>query len=150
MTFGVRQPESGLERLGRRVRTMSDLGRVRAVSDRLPFELPARRAGAGTVVMAALAGAVIGAALMYVMDPERGRRRRALIRDRVSAIARQTSEAMDDRSRDVVNRARGLVIELRSRLPGAAAPETSPSTGDEEQRPPRERQRPGERRDRVE
>jgi hypothetical protein len=112
--------QTGLERLGDEVRAITD--RLPAITERLPIERARSRrsgAGSGTVVGAALAGAAIGALLAYVFDAEQGRRRRAIIRDKARAFARQTGEAMDGRSRDVMNRARGLVIEMRSRLPGA-------------------------------
>lgn len=60
--------------------------------------------------------AAAGAGLMYLLDPERGGRRRALVRDRLVSVAHRTGDAMDATSRDVSNRARGVVAELRSRL----------------------------------
>lgn len=63
-----------------------------------------------------LTTAAAGAGLMYLLDPERGRRRRAIVRDRLVRAAHRTGDAMDATSRDVGNRARGVVAELRSRL----------------------------------
>ncbi len=63
-----------------------------------------------------LAGAGIGAGLMYLFDPVGGGRRRALVRDRMNKWVRQTGDAVDGQSRHVMNRARGLGAELRSRL----------------------------------
>jgi hypothetical protein len=63
-----------------------------------------------------LAGAAIGAGLMYLLDPDRGRRRRSLLRDQIVSAAHRTSDAVDATSRDVTNRARGVVAELRGRL----------------------------------
>lgn len=57
-----------------------------------------------------------GAGLMYMLDPDRGRRRRALVRDQLVRAAHRTGDAVDATSRDVGNRARGVVAELRSRL----------------------------------
>jgi hypothetical protein len=65
-------------------------------------------------MLVALAGA--GAGLMYLLDPDMGNRRRALMRDRWTRLSRTTGEALDVTSRDVRNRARGVVAELRSRL----------------------------------
>jgi hypothetical protein len=63
-----------------------------------------------------LAGAAIGAGVMYLLDPDGGRRRRALLRDQLVSAAHRTSDAVDATSRDVSNRARGVVAELRGRL----------------------------------
>jgi len=63
-----------------------------------------------------LAGAAIGAGIMYLLDPDGGRRRRALLRDQIVTAAHKTSDAVDATSRDVTNRARGVVAELRGRL----------------------------------
>jgi hypothetical protein len=61
-----------------------------------------------------LAGA--GAGLMYLLDPDMGNRRRARMRDRWTRLSRTTGDALDVTSRDVRNRARGVVAELRARL----------------------------------
>jgi hypothetical protein len=57
-----------------------------------------------------------GAALMYFFDPDRGRRRRALVRDQLVHAAHKTSDAVDATSRDLTNRARGVVADLRGRF----------------------------------
>lgn len=57
-----------------------------------------------------------GAGLMYLLDPDHGNRRRARMRDRLMRARNLTNDAMDATSRDVRNRARGVVAELRSRL----------------------------------
>lgn len=63
----------------------------------------------------AMTAAAVGAAVTYVLDPDRGRRRRALVRDRVVSLAHASRAAADTTSRDVANRARGLFASLRSR-----------------------------------
>lgn len=63
-----------------------------------------------------LVGAGAGAGLMYLLDPELGTRRRALVRDQLVRARHLTGDAVDATSRDVRNRARGVVAELRSRL----------------------------------
>jgi hypothetical protein len=63
-----------------------------------------------------LVGAGASAGLMYLLDPELGNRRRARLRDRLVRAGHVTGDAMDATSRDVRNRARGVVAELRSRL----------------------------------
>lgn len=49
-----------------------------------------------------------GAGLMFLLDPESGRRRRALIRDQGIKASRVTREELDGRSRDLRNRLFGL------------------------------------------
>jgi hypothetical protein len=63
-----------------------------------------------------LVGAGAGAGLMYLLDPDQGNRRRALVRDQLVHAGHLTGDAVDATSRDVRNRARGVVAELRSRL----------------------------------
>jgi hypothetical protein len=59
-------------------------------------------------------GLGLGAALMYVLDPERGKRRRAIVRDKAVSGAHRAGERLSARSRDVANRARGVASELKS------------------------------------
>jgi hypothetical protein len=68
------------------------------------------------VLLRVLTVAAAGAGLMYLLDPDGGRRRRAQVRDRLVSAAHRTGDAMDSTSRDVTNRARGVVAELRGRL----------------------------------
>ncbi len=68
----------------------------------------------GGKTIALLSGIGFGAALMYVLDPERGRRRRALARDKAISIANKTGDVVAKRSRDIANRARGVAAEARS------------------------------------
>jgi len=62
---------------------------------------------------ALLGGMGIGAALMYMLDPGRGARRRALARDKAAKYARIAGERIGKRSRDLKNRAQGLVAEIQ-------------------------------------
>ena len=63
-----------------------------------------------------LLGAAIGAGIMYLLDPDGGRRRRALVRDQLVSAGHRASDAVGATSRDMTNRARGVVAELRGRL----------------------------------
>ena len=62
-----------------------------------------------------LIGAAAGSALMYLLDPSGGRRRRALVRDRVVHATRKTRHGLDATARDMVNRARGVAAAARGR-----------------------------------
>jgi gas vesicle protein len=55
-----------------------------------------------------LTGAGVGAALAFILDPDRGRRRRALLADKMTRASRTTRKALDATARDIGNRARGL------------------------------------------
>jgi osmotically-inducible protein OsmY len=60
----------------------------------------------------ALVGGVgLGAALMYFFDPDRGKRRRALVRDKVEAAGDKVGTYAEKMSRDIKNRAYGIVTE---------------------------------------
>jgi hypothetical protein len=63
-------------------------------------------------------GIGIGAALMYMLDPDRGNRRRALVRDKLVSAAHKTSDGLGATARDLRNRASGLAAQSRSMLSG--------------------------------
>ena len=64
--------------------------------------------------VALIGGAGLGAALMYIFDPARGKRRRALIRDKVEGAGNRLSDTADKMQRDLRNRAYGVVAEAKS------------------------------------
>src|SRR5205085_3784974 len=64
--------------------------------------------------VALLSGIGVGAALMYILDPDRGGRRRALIRDKVVRASNATQCYVGKMSRDLSNRAQGLVAETKN------------------------------------
>src|SRR4051812_40478244 len=67
-----------------------------------------------------LAAAGLGAALMFLFDPQQGRRRVSLMRDRWTRLARRGRDTADAGWRDLSNRAVGMVARMR----GAWHPET--------------------------
>ena len=68
-----------------------------------------------------LSGVGAGAALMYMLDPDRGARRRALVRDKTVSLANKTPDALNATARDLSNRARGLMSEASAMLRGDEA-----------------------------
>lgn len=58
-----------------------------------------------------LGGVALGAITMFLLDPDKGRRRRALARDKMYSAAIRTGKRIDAKSRDLVNRAKGLRAE---------------------------------------
>jgi CBS domain-containing protein len=67
-----------------------------------------------------LAGLGSGAALMYFLDPERGRRRRALVSDQVTSLANDAQDMIGKTQRDLTNRAQGLWHETKKAVIGDA------------------------------
>jgi hypothetical protein len=59
-------------------------------------------------LLSLLAGAGLGAGLMYVLDPELGRRRRAFLRDKASHLEHEAEGAVEVVGKDLRNRVRGL------------------------------------------
>jgi hypothetical protein len=57
---------------------------------------------------------LLGAGLMYLLDPGTGRRRRALIRDKFVRAAGAASDAAGVAGRDIRNRAHGVVAQTKS------------------------------------
>src|SRR5262249_24307552 len=60
-----------------------------------------------------LASIGMGAGLMYFLDPVQGRRRRALVRDKVASSVVQAGDFLDKAARDLEHRAWGIVAEAR-------------------------------------
>src|SRR5438445_6125205 len=63
--------------------------------------------------VALIGGVGLGAALMYIFDPDRGGRRRALIRDKFEAAGNKASGYAEKRWRDRRNRAPGVLPETK-------------------------------------
>src|SRR5687767_4048492 len=62
------------------------------------------------------AGLGIGTGLMYLLDPDRGKRRRALLRDKCVSATRMTGEGIETTARDLSNRARGIANSIQSKF----------------------------------
>ena len=61
-----------------------------------------------------LGGVALGAGLMYLLDPDGGRRRRALVRDQAVHLGHETQDMVEGKAKDLSNRAQGVVAEARS------------------------------------
>jgi hypothetical protein len=68
--------------------------------------------------------ASLGAAAMYFLDPERGRRRRAVAQDKARSMMRRSERFLDAAKRDAQNRVQGLQVRA-SRM--RQAPEWPPA-----------------------
>jgi hypothetical protein len=62
-----------------------------------------------------LAGAGLGAVLAFVLDPDRGARRRAVVRDKAMREVRRAAEALDATWCDLGNRTKGIAAAARGR-----------------------------------
>jgi BON domain len=63
-----------------------------------------------------IAGMVVGAGTMYLLDPDRGARRRSLLRDQGVHVGHKLGDGLAATARDARNRAAGAAAELRSRF----------------------------------
>jgi hypothetical protein len=68
-----------------------------------------------TVILMVL-GALIGAGVMYVLDPDQGRRRRALIRDQVVSKSNKAGDELEAKAGHMRNKAQGVVAEARGAI----------------------------------
>lgn len=69
-----------------------------------------------------LAGIALGAASAFMFDPQQGRRRRALLRDKMARGVREGREFGDAAAKDLRSRAQGVAARMQA-LRGGRAPE---------------------------
>lgn len=55
-----------------------------------------------------LGSVAMGALTMFLFDPDRGNRRRAMAKDKMHSAVVKTRKQIDAKSRDLANRAKGL------------------------------------------
>jgi CBS domain-containing protein/osmotically-inducible protein OsmY len=70
--------------------------------------------GAGSSALSACVGLGLGALAMYLMDPNLGRRRRTVARDKAASLYSGTADVLDRTRKDVQNRASGVMHQARS------------------------------------
>jgi hypothetical protein len=68
-------------------------------------------------------GAALGAVAMYVLDPDKGRRRRALARGKARRVAADIGDFFGVAARDAANRVRGLQARARRLIGRATSPD---------------------------
>src|SRR5258705_13553155 len=73
-----------------------------------------RESGRGLLPL--IAAAAVGAGIMYLLDPDRGRRRRRLLEDRLGHAARDAGALLGNSARHLANRAVGIGAETRAAL----------------------------------
>src|ERR1051325_747350 len=67
-------------------------------------------------LLALLTGAGFGGLALHALDPQMGRRRRAVARDKMTKIQRKAGDAASVTARDLRNRTWGTLAEGRARL----------------------------------
>lgn len=70
-----------------------------------------------------LSAAAVGAISMYLLDPDHGRRRRKVLRERLASSARRMDGAAYVAAKDLKNRTLGLAHEVRSRFANELVPD---------------------------
>jgi len=66
-------------------------------------------------------GFALGALAMFILDPDQGRRRRALVRDKMVHYGNEVSDLASGASKDLRNRAKGVAAETRGLVREAVA-----------------------------
>ena len=79
----------------------------------------------GSSPLAILFSLGVGAALMYFLDPDNGRRRRALVRDQLVRGGHSLQDASEAAVRAAANRTRGAIKRTQQRITGEDAVEDS-------------------------
>ena len=74
-------------------------------------------------IIAFLCGLGAGAALMYFLDPDRGARRRSLVRDKAVGLTNDATEAISGTAEDLSNRAYGVAAETTKAVTGKSIDE---------------------------
>ncbi len=72
--------------------------------------------GKGTSAGLWIAGVGLGAGCMYLMDPDRGRARRALLHDKTTSAYREVRRSVEKAQADLANRAHGLLAQVKSAM----------------------------------
>lgn len=68
-------------------------------------------------------GLGVGAGAMFLLDPDRGGRRRALIKDKAVSLSHTSRDALDKTARDLRNRATGVIAETKARFNESHVPD---------------------------
>lgn len=74
-----------------------------------------------TTLQSTMLGAGMGAAVMFLLDPARGARRRALVRDQLTRAAHKSRDAYGATRRDLGNRLYGAMTQVQGRFREDAA-----------------------------
>ncbi len=84
-----------------------------------------KKNSSGREIGALLIGAVVGAGAMFLLDPA-GRRRRALVKSKLTALGNRTIKSLDREYRHLRNKGQGLLAETGLLATSDHAEETAP------------------------
>ncbi len=114
------QPEQFTpDRLGKQLRSSAgqlrtSASELRASAERLaPIEVKQRGPSRPLIFLAMLLAGAVGAAMGYLLDPDRGRSRRAEAADRLGAYSRRLSRSLRGVTQDMRARSAGIQAEMR-------------------------------------
>lgn len=107
--------QSTTERMGETAREFGQriARRARSMAGQEAEYIGVRRIRYGPVILSSLGALGVGAALVYFLDPEHGRRRRMAIRDRVMYATGRAAQSVRDTSRQLRDRMRGMAEQVR-------------------------------------
>ena len=77
---------------------------------------PEREVGSGTVALAVLAGAAIGAAVALIMAPRSGRDMRRVIRKRADGLRQTAGNVIDDTTEELTRELRRRGRQIRRKI----------------------------------
>jgi hypothetical protein len=86
------------------------------------YERGRAQARSGNVFGGLAFGALVGAVLMYLFDPDRGRGRRAQLASRATGLRNDLARTAGGRAEDLQNRAKGAAIEAGIAKPSVGTP----------------------------
>lgn len=73
-------------------------------------------------LLSTVVGLAAGAAAMYYLDPEMGRRRRALVKDKFVSVSHDVGNVAGAKRKRLSDRVKGALASVRAQLTGAAQP----------------------------
>ncbi|NTV11110.1 MAG: hypothetical protein HGA47_10095 [Zoogloea sp.] len=76
-----------------------------------------------TELFTILGALLVGAGAMYYLDPEQGRRRRAMVVERVDSASRETRGYLESRRKRSADKVRGMLARMRGRLAAQQPPD---------------------------
>lgn len=63
-----------------------------------------------------------GAGLMYLLDPERGKKRREAIRDKATGVLDKAGDTIEEKGNEIRKQAHAIVADARSSVSKTASP----------------------------
>lgn len=107
------QARDQIGKIGSSIKEAANVDSMSDIPDRIAELLPAKQEEESSSVLPTIATAVscclVGAAVMYLLDPDSGRRRRAVVRDKAYSSAHRAGKMVANKGKHLRNRAQGMV-----------------------------------------